>query len=405
MQARNRNGLPRELTTEEHAKLAAEELRKRLAPEPCVPDGRLTPIGSILMRLSVNLRSPAMTHVVAHTLPAVRDFIAVAVKSPELFAAEDVFGALKVLVWCRQVEDVEFISALALGSFRVADPDWSRVFTRLDSQHPLTVHFLTKFESRLPGGVIDAMLLRVANCASERALCSGHLFDSADGNSCLRAFLAGVDVESAWLAARAIRWMRPEYRAELLALAENHSSRDVKVELAGTMAVLGDADGISRLVEFCGDPIFSHLAQASLKDAGAADRIPARCSEPDFEAMCEMNHWLCFPSEFGRPPAEISVVYSERLFWPPADDFCHMSLVHYVYRDVEPVDIGIGCTGSRTFAIFGVSTAELSVPELLGLYCAHEGIDDVDLSSEEGTRTAIDAGLDLLKQRNAGMFN
>ena len=101
MQARNRNGLPRELTTEEHAKLAAEELRKRLAPEPCVPDGRLTPIGSIHMRLSVNLRSPAMTHVVAHTLPAVRDFIAVAVKSPELFAAEDVFGALEVLVWCR----------------------------------------------------------------------------------------------------------------------------------------------------------------------------------------------------------------------------------------------------------------------------------------------------------------
>jgi hypothetical protein len=291
---------------------------------------------------------------------------------------------------------VELISGIAMEGFLVDEHDWSRVFGRLDSQHPLTIPFLKRFEARLPGGVIDAMLLSAANNACDFKICGTHIFDSGHGVARLREFLGDFsekNVEAAWQAAKAIRWIRQDCRAELLALASRHSSRDVKVELEA---------GIAALLEFCLDPVFSRLAQSSLEEVGAKDRIPSRCGEPDFDAMCEMNHWLCFPSEFGRPPTELSVVFSRRIFWPPAEEVLDISLVRYVYRDVEPVDIGIGCTGSRTFAIFSIPTADLSSPDLLGLYCAREGMEPVDLSTEEGVREAIDAGLEWIKSHNPG---
>lgn len=396
------------IETEEQAKQAAQVLRKLVSDIPVKTLGGFTQIGRVLSKLSVNLNSPAMKHVVEYCLPAVREMIVAAVESPECFPSDDVFRALGILIWCRQVEDVCLISGLISQSFRLNDSDWSRVFGRLDPRHPLTLLFLEGFEAKLPGGVIDEMLLKVANSASEFGVCERHIFDTEEGCERLRIFLndhSDQRVEPAWQAAKAIRWMRSEFRPGLLLLAGQHLGVDVRVELAGTKAALGDEAGYAQLIEFCLNPVFSELAQDSLRRVGAAERIPRRCVEPDFVAMSDMSRWLSFPSEFGRPPNEISMLDLRKLFWPPADEFCNISLVRYVYTDVEPTDIGIGCTGNRTFAIFGVPTAELSIVELLALYCAHEGMDNVELGDEQGVRIAINAGLEWLKQKNPGMFD
>ncbi|MEZ6107231.1 MAG: hypothetical protein R3B96_14205 [Pirellulaceae bacterium] len=74
-------------------------------------------------------------------------------------------------------------------------------------------------------------------------------------------------------------------------------------------------------------------AQIYLEEWKQPIRFPAECKDDDFAVRAEFCHFLSLPDQLGEPPAEISLVGSQVLVWPPTGDRRRMSVVRFKYVD------------------------------------------------------------------------
>jgi hypothetical protein len=86
--------------------------------------------------------------------PALREFIDAVVDGKTRALADDVFGALKQLIWLEFPNIVPFTAALAHRPYKPEHDGWYRVFTFLDSQSALFVPMIEALADPFPAGQI-----------------------------------------------------------------------------------------------------------------------------------------------------------------------------------------------------------------------------------------------------------
>jgi hypothetical protein len=315
----------------------------------------------------------------------------------------DVFKALQQLTWLELPQVVPLAAALAHRPFEPEDAGWSRLFTFLDGQSTLYVPMIQALAEPFPSGEIAAALLGPANGACRRRLLAPHPFNCARGVHYLAQWLSQRDsgkLFQVWQSAIAIQWLGADLRAPLIELAAAHPHPEVKVELAGSLAALGDPRGFEDLIVLCREPSLAGIAQDRLTKLGAADQIPVECSEPDFQAMIAMAEWLSSPMEYGRLPSKVSVRARRTMFWPPTQDVREMFLIEYVYPDSTP-PVGVGCVGSSTFSFLSEELMNRSDDEMFALHCIFETRDGWSVDNEEEIQDVIRRGKEWIAECNS----
>jgi hypothetical protein len=147
------------------------------------------------------------------------------------------------------------------------------------------------------------------------------------------------------------------------------------LEAAAARARTGSELGVRRLAELCLDPRLADGAIEHLEKLGLGANIPAKAREPGFRAMAEMCTWLSDPNEHGRPPDEITEYDTRVLNWPPTGDRRQLWIFKYRYEpdaDREEAEEDVGLVGSITFALFFVTSADMTPEEIISLHCCWE---------------------------------
>ena len=280
---------------------------------------------------------------------------------------------------------------------------WSVIFNTFDADHPYRLRLFHELRVPLPPDFLGVAYLDFANEILREGHVSSHPFDTPEGKARLRGFLTSDESASyAHSATAALPYIgRPE-RDDLIALAMDHSSSEVRLEAAWASAKLGSDSALKFLARACLDPKSAKVASTYLNDLDQGGRIPAEALEPDFQALAEMTSWLSHPNEFGRDPDAIDVFDARELDWPPTNDRRRLWLVRYRYEPDEPgkaPEVGVGIVGSITFALHGEATADLPPEDLLALYCCWE------LEVREDPRApaarSVEAGRALLNRPEA----
>jgi hypothetical protein len=398
--------LPRdfkELPPPAFAAVLAEAVRSLTRSGYEAADFFSSPMARLLGHFST--RRETEPHIALRTgaAPALCEFIQAVADGKTRAFVDDVFGALERLIWIEFPDIVPFTAALARRPYKPEHGGWGRVFTLLDSQSALYAPMIEALADPFPPGQIATSLLGPANDACRRRLLARHPFNCAPGAERLKEWLSNHDdhgLTKAWQSAIALQWLDPDRRIRLIELASAHPHHEVKVELAGTLAALGDPAGYDLLIALCKEPSLAGIALERLSALGAADRIPTACSAPDFQAMLEMADWLSSPMEYGRLPSKVSVRARRTMFWPPTQDIREMFLIEYVYPDSTP-PIGVGCVGSRTLAFLGDELMNRPDDELFALYCISEFREEWDDSNEEAIQAVIRRGKAMIAEHNA----
>jgi hypothetical protein len=285
---------------------------------------------------------------------------------------------LKVLAMHDRSELVERLAAVAQDAGLCEGFLWSVLFRCLGEEGLLGVQVCNRLSQPLPLGFAAVALLDFANVLCLAGRISRHPYDTTAGRRRLRDWLTSTDVRQtscAKSATVALPFLTPPERDELLDLAQQHPSAEIRLEAAWAAARLGHAAGIRALAQFCLDPRTSKLATAYLEDLGQVEAVPKEAQEPDFRACAEMCAWLAHPQEFGRPPEQIELLDTREICWPPTRDRRRLWLFHYRYpphQEGGTPDTGVGMVGSVTFALFGETTADLPAEDIYALHCCWE---------------------------------
>ncbi|HEY1064665.1 MAG TPA: HEAT repeat domain-containing protein, partial [Pirellulales bacterium] len=339
---------------------------------------RITPSLHSLTALFQNFETREAYDVLsAEGLTTLRKFVKDALDGKELDDPSDVLFILKILAGYQQREDVAFIVQAAR---KPLEPDaymWHAVLETFDDEHPHSPELMKALAVTPPSGFVAVAFLDMSNALARAGKAERHPFDSPAGRKQIEAWLRDDDEKHfsyAHSAAAALPFIAKEVREPLLAMAEKHPDVNVRMEAAWARVKSGNETGVDSLLKLCLDPSYSRKAVLYLQDLGLGDRVPAKCREPEFQAISEMAEWLAHPQEFGRPPDAVDVYDSRELYWPPTKDKRRLTLVKYTYKGDngnEPRS-GIGMVGSVTFALFGEATPDLPPEDVYGLHCCWE---------------------------------
>jgi hypothetical protein len=310
----------------------------------------------------------------------------------------DLLFALKILARYGTVEGLERVVDAA---FNVALHDgylWGVIFEQLGDSDPAIPDLIGRLSNPLPDGFACIAFLDWVNRLAREDVITSHPMNIPDGTDRLRKWLASSnpdDFSFAHSATAAIPFIADPQRSELLALAMDHADIGVQMEAAWASARLGSDAGAKFLARLCLDRNLSVKAKAYLEDLGRKDSIPEEAEEPDFAAMAEMCNWLSHPQEFGRPPDEIELYDSRELFWPPTNDWRPLWLFKYRYRateDHESDELGVGMSGSITFALFDETNADMPPEDIYALHCCWE------LEATDDPRAPVERSIEAGRQ-------
>ncbi len=285
---------------------------------------------------------------------------------------------LKILAMHDRGELVERLAAAAQDPGLCEGFLWSVLFRCLGEDGPLCVQVCARLSQPLPLGFAAVAYLDFANVLCLGGRIARHPYDTAEGRSRLRAWLTAAEggkTSYATSATVSLPFLTPTEREELLGLAQNHPSADVRMEAAWAAARLGREEGVRALTQLCLDPRTSRLASAYLNDLGRGDAVPEEARAPDFRACAEMCAWLAHPQEFGRPPEQIDLLDTREIYWPPTNDRRRLWLFRYRYpprREDGTPDDGVGMVGSVTVALFGETTPDMAADDVYALHCCWE---------------------------------
>jgi hypothetical protein len=252
---------------------------------------------------------------------------------------------------------------------------WSTIFEIAAGAPGMREAIAARLATALPSGFCGVAFLDFSNTLCREHGLKQHPFSSPEGFARIRTFFNDSENPSYGVSACAAFPFLAESpeRTALMSLGLDHADVDIRIESSWAAAKMGDERGIERLISASKNPATAAKSVAYLMELGATERIPPESTEPSFAACAVMCQWLSHPQEFGRPPHDVRVIDSRELIWPPTGDKRLMTLVRYEYNKGDGSDdVGVGCVGSVTFALFGYSTAEQSVEDLYGLYCTWE---------------------------------
>lgn len=319
----------------------------------------------------------------------------------------DLHFVLKILAMYRSEVGSEYVVKAAKIPFKPDGYLWEVILRQFDEEHPYSIRVMRELSEPLPQGFLGVALLDAANRLALSEIEFRHPFDSDEGMTRLTAWLRSQNEDKfsyAVSATASLPFLSHPGTHDLLALALDHVDIDVQIEGAWAAVKMNNANGEKLLQRWCEDPRYSARAVQYLEDLGLSDSVPAKALEPNFASMAEMCSWLAHPNEFGRVPDHIELFDTRVLFWPPTDDRRRVWLFKYHYAPREPgdePDDGLGMVGSVTFALFGLTKADLSPLEAYALHCCWElSCKDDARAPEEAT---IEEGMRLLKEANRGL--
>lgn len=257
------------------------------------------------------------------------------------------------------------------------EPLWPIVFDPYSTDSPQARRVLDALADPIPPGMIGLGILECANGLSLGGVEFHHPFDSDAGAELLAGWLGRKDDASsseAQSATAALPFIKHARRNELLQLAVDHPHPLVKAEAGWALVMLEDQRGIRLLQAVCRDVRYSVTAQIYLEELEAADQIPAECKDDDFAVRAEFCHFLSLPDQLGEPPAEISLVGSQVLVWPPTGDRRRMSVVRFKYVDEDGgvLQEGVGVVGSLLAWLPDLTNVEMSGGDVLAIHCCYE---------------------------------
>jgi len=227
-----------------------------------------------------------------------------------------------------------------------------------------------------------------------------HPFETGGGLELLREWLSSDDPSDesyAMSAAESIQFLRGEAQRELMELAENHDSEEVRLIASRTLSNHDQKRGTELLRELCFNPSTTRRASTILRESGRETAIPIEINHPEFHALTEFCEWLRDPENFGEIADEIDCIGREKLHWPPTGDEREFFFFKYVYfsdcqEGNQPDETGVGVVGSRTVSLVGHTNPSMSLREILAMHCCWELQQQGDarapalLSIEEGER-------------------
>jgi hypothetical protein len=318
---------------------------------------------------------------------------------------DDVMFILKILAMYRQQKDLAIVVAAARKPLQPDSYMWSVIFGQFNQEHPFATEMVDNLRTPLPERFILMAYLDMANQLAIAERLFDHPFNNAEGIEHLKRWLCSTDPEEysyAHSATAALPFIDERRRALLLDLAALHPNPSVRGEAAWAQARTGDENGVQRLAEMCLQPAFSRTAQTYLNELGRGDVIPAKCDEPEFQALAEMAGWLAHPLEFNRPPDKVAVYDARMLFWPPVQSRLSVCLVRYEYLAADGQDAasGVGMVGSTTFALFSCDTADLPPEDIYALHCCFE--QKMFGDANVPTQHYVETGRKMLRERNQG---
>ncbi len=277
---------------------------------------------------------------------------------------------------------------------------WSMIFNQYREGHMYAKKILEELKDIIPDKFAGIAFLDFVNAIAINQGIEEHPFNSSKGYIKLKGWLSSDNEEEysyAHSSAAALPFIDEPNRTELLNVAINHKSMDVKMEAAWAMVKSGKNEGLDFLIEVSKDVRYSTQAIAYIKELGYENKLFEIEVEEDFYEKAEMCNWLSHPNEFGFPPDEIEVYDKRRIFWPPTNDERDLFLFKYKYEYSN--DSGIGMVGgSSTFALFGENFTYLTPEEVYGLHCCWE------LEMNGDTRAPLERnsenGIKILKEYN-----
>jgi hypothetical protein len=294
---------------------------------------------------------------------------------------------LKILASCQHCGDASLFIRAARDP-RISEGDlWIVIFEIVHQGHPAADKVYEELRHPLPDRRAGVGYLVWANTISLTQPMSRHPFDTEPGIARLLAYLADCtpdDYVPALCAARGIAFVEASARDRLIGCADQHPNGLVRMEAAISLARSGSDFGWQRLSQLCLNPRFAYRAVEALRELGLESHIPAKASDPDFQAMAEMCEWLRNPMEFARPPDEIMLYDTRELNWPPTEDRRRLWLFKYRFLpegEGEKARDGVGMVGSTTFSLVG-TTDSASPEDVYGLHCCWE------LALQEDSRAA-----------------
>jgi hypothetical protein len=245
-----------------------------------------------------------------------------------------------------------------------------------EDKHPHMGWLIETLSEPLPSGFAAVAYLDLVNKLARENQIFAHPFDTAEGRDRLRSYLTCTNPEEFSYGVSAVVSLPflAFGQEPLLALAHVHEDAHVRLEAAWAAARTGRQKGWEALAEFCLDTNWSRLAVSYMEELGHPELVPDEARDPDFQARAEMCSWLAHPMEFGRFPDEIELYDKRRMFWPPTNDQRDLWLFKYRFSSDNGRGIkeGIGMVGSVTYALFGVSSANMCPEDVYGLHCCWE---------------------------------
>ncbi|MBX7244507.1 MAG: hypothetical protein K1X53_03355 [Candidatus Sumerlaeaceae bacterium] len=261
---------------------------------------------------------------------------------------------------------------------------WTVVFGSMShGPHPHAADVARALSGHFPAGFAAVAYLDFANELAHHNVITEHPFDNPEGVKLLRKWLTKArDGEESYgvSSAMALAFSNQPDRDELLKVARDHSSPSVQIEAAWAEAHLGRENGFKYLVAKCTDWSFSAQAAAYLKMLGREDLIPAEALTEESQAIGHMVSWLCHPAEYGQPPADIELLESRTIYWPPTEDTRTLHVLRFCMEEgTEKKDYDYGLVGSRTFSLFGDYGDVNGPDDVLALHCSWEMDGEADL--------------------------
>ena len=321
----------------------------------------------------------------------------------------DLLFALKIFARYGTEEALDRIVDAAFNAGLSDGYLWSVIFEQLGDSDPSIPNLISRLSNPLPDGFVCVSFLDWLNRLAREGVISSHPFNTVDGCDRLRRWLASSredDYSFAHSATAALPFITDPPRSELLALAMDHPDIGVQMEAAWASGRLGSDAGVKFLARLCLDRNLSIRARTYLEDLDREDAIPEEADDPDFVAMAEMCDWLSHPQEFGHPPDEIELYDTREMFWPPTNDWRPLWLFKYRYRATEEDDVeevGLGMTGSITFALFDETNVNMSPEDAYALHCCWELETNDDPRAP--TERTIEAGRSLLEEAQREHFD
>jgi hypothetical protein len=308
--------------------------------------------------------------------------------------------ACKVLAMWRHPRNVRFMAQVATDDRYNDSYLWEvafRIYAKSTSETRLQVAEALK--DPLPQAFMGVAYLDFTNRMAIAGELNDHPFNSDAGKARLRAWLTDLaDNSKSYFqsATAALPWIDEPARTEFLSLAQAHPAPLVQMEVAWVKAKLGNPEGIDCLQGFASNLLYAERAQAYLQEFGVEAAVLPPEDNPDFWALSTTATWLSDPNEFGRMPDELEIYDTQVLFWPPTDDRRQVWLLKFAYNDLQR--FGLAMTGSITFALRGIETAELSPVEAYGLHCAWELQHLKDPRAPQ--EVSANGGVSILKEYN-----